>query len=146
MSSMYALIGGRRSPFFNRSPPTTQRDARMMSSIAMVNASGEMDNFLIYTVASASAFAGYFSIIMVDGYAVISVTRPLDYEQVPNGMIHLTVMAKDGGIPALNSTVPITVEVIKLWEPQVDQHSESGAIYWVGKVSLAPPGRMELGL
>lgn len=99
------------------------------------------NNFLTYTIVSASAFAGYFSIIMVEGYAgkicrsnifrlsvfvqgktqivlfgllssVISVTRPLDYEQVPNGMIHLTVMAKDGGIPALNSTVPITIEVI----------------------------------
>lgn len=44
--------------------------------------------------------------------AVISVTKPLDYEQVPNGMIYLTVMAKDGGNPALNSTVPVTVEVI----------------------------------
>lgn len=43
---------------------------------------------------------------------MISVTRPLDYEQVPNGMIHLRVMAKDGGNPALNSTVPVTVEVI----------------------------------
>lgn len=44
--------------------------------------------------------------------SVISVTRPLDYEQVPNGLIHLTVMAKDGGNPALNSTVPVTVEVV----------------------------------
>lgn len=43
---------------------------------------------------------------------MISVTKPLDYEQVPNGMIYLTVMAKDGGNPALNSTVPVTVEVI----------------------------------
>lgn len=43
---------------------------------------------------------------------MISVIRPLDYEQVPNGMIYLTVMAKDGGNPALNSTVPVTLEVI----------------------------------
>lgn len=43
---------------------------------------------------------------------VISVIRPLDYEMVPKGMIYLTVMAKDGGNPALNSTVPVTVEVI----------------------------------
>ncbi|MEQ2288966.1 Cadherin-23 [Ameca splendens] len=49
---------------------------------------------------------------MVEGYAVISVTRPLDYEMVPKGMIYLTVMAKDGGNPPLNSTVPVTVEVI----------------------------------
>lgn len=39
------------------------------------------------------------------------VNRPLDYEMVPEGEIYVTVMAKDGGNPALNSTVPITVEV-----------------------------------
>lgn len=50
--------------------------------------------------------------------SVISVTRPLDYEQVPNGMIYLTVMAKDGGNPALNSTVPVTVEVIVSTTPK----------------------------
>ncbi|XP_016520287.1 cadherin-23 [Poecilia formosa] len=49
---------------------------------------------------------------MVEGYAVISVTSPLDYELVPKGLIYLTVMAKDGGNPPLNSTVPVTVEVI----------------------------------
>lgn len=43
---------------------------------------------------------------------VISVNRPLDYEKIPNGMIYLTVMAKDGGTPPLNSTVPVTLEVI----------------------------------
>ncbi len=42
MSSIYALIGGSRSPLFRRSPPTTQRDARIINSIAMVKASGEM--------------------------------------------------------------------------------------------------------
>ncbi|XP_056903807.1 cadherin-23 [Takifugu flavidus] len=92
-----------------------RENEQAVQPVARVRATDEdspPNNFLTYTVASASAFAGYFSIIMVDGYAVISVTRPLDYEQVPNGMIHLTVMAKDGGIPALNSTVPITVEVI----------------------------------
>ncbi|KAF3842337.1 hypothetical protein F7725_024288 [Dissostichus mawsoni] len=68
------------------------------------------NNFLTYTITSASAFLSYFSIVMVEGYAVISVTRPLDYEQVPKGMVYLTVMAKDGGNPALNSTVPVTVE------------------------------------
>ncbi|MEQ2248606.1 Cadherin-23, partial [Ilyodon furcidens] len=70
------------------------------------------NNFLTYTIISASVFREYFSIIMVEGYAVISVTRPLDYEMVPKGMIYLTVMAKDGGNPPLNSTVPVTVEVI----------------------------------
>lgn len=38
-------------------------------------------------------------------------SRPLDYEQIPNGLIYLTVMAKDAGHPPLNSTVPITIEV-----------------------------------
>lgn len=42
---------------------------------------------------------------------MISVSRPLDYEQIPNGLIYLTVMAKDAGNPPLNSTVPVTVEV-----------------------------------
>lgn len=44
-------------------------------------------------------------------FSVITVNRPLDYEQVPGGMIYLTLMAIDGGDPALNSTVPITVEL-----------------------------------
>ncbi|XP_056147700.1 cadherin-23 [Lampris incognitus] len=69
------------------------------------------NNFLTYTITSASVFPDYFSIIMVEGYAVISVNSPLDYEQVPEGMIHLTVMVKDGGNPALNSTVPVTIEL-----------------------------------
>lgn len=43
--------------------------------------------------------------------SVISVSRPLDYEQIPNGLIYLTVMAKDAGNPPLNSTVPVTIEV-----------------------------------
>uniref|UniRef100_A0A2K5K1M8 Cadherin-23 n=1 Tax=Colobus angolensis palliatus TaxID=336983 RepID=A0A2K5K1M8_COLAP len=42
---------------------------------------------------------------------VISVSRPLDYEQISNGLIYLTVMAKDAGNPPLNSTVPVTIEV-----------------------------------
>lgn len=42
MLSIYTLIGGRLSPLFNRSPPTTHQDTRMISSIAMVNASGDM--------------------------------------------------------------------------------------------------------
>lgn len=43
--------------------------------------------------------------------AVISVNHPLDYEQIPNGLIYLTVMARDAGNPPLNSTVPVTIEV-----------------------------------
>lgn len=42
---------------------------------------------------------------------MISVSRPLDYEQIPNGLIYLTVMAKDAGSPPLYSTVPVTIEV-----------------------------------
>lgn len=49
---------------------------------------------------------------------MISVTKPLDYELVPSGVIYLTVMAKDGGNPALNSTVPVTVEVIVSTDPR----------------------------
>ena len=44
-------------------------------------------------------------------FSVISVNHPLDYEQVANGVIYLTVMAKDAGNPPLNSTVPVTIEV-----------------------------------
>lgn len=43
--------------------------------------------------------------------SVISVNHPLDYEQVANGVIYLTVMAKDAGNLPLNSTVPVTIEV-----------------------------------
>ncbi|TWW57451.1 FERM, ARHGEF and pleckstrin domain-containing protein 2 FERM domain including [Takifugu flavidus] len=32
-----------------------------------------------------------------------------------------------------------SIAVERLWEPQVDQHPESGAVYWAGKVSLASP-------
>lgn len=48
---------------------------------------------------------------------VISVSRPLDYEQIPNGLIYLTVMAKDAGNPPLNSTVPVIIEVfVSIWD------------------------------
>ncbi|XP_049455634.1 cadherin-23 isoform X4 [Epinephelus fuscoguttatus] len=92
-----------------------RENEQAVQPVARVRATDEdspPNNFLTYTIISASAFRSYFSIVMVEGYAVISVTRPLDYEQVPNGMVYLTVMAKDGGNPALNSTVPVTVEVI----------------------------------
>ncbi|XP_068183037.1 cadherin-23 [Antennarius striatus] len=92
-----------------------RENEQAVQAVARIRATDEdspPNNFLVYTITSASAFPSYFSIIMVEGYAVISVTRPLDYEQVPKGMIYLTVMAKDGGNPGLNSTVPVTVEVI----------------------------------
>lgn len=41
MLSMYALIGGRRSPALVRSPPTTHFEALMMTSMAIVKAKGE---------------------------------------------------------------------------------------------------------
>ncbi|XP_060897001.1 cadherin-23-like [Labrus mixtus] len=108
----------------NDNPPLFQKEAyvgslmeneQAVQQVARIRATDDdspPNNFLTYSITSASAFPNHFSIIMVEGYAVISVTRPLDYEQVPNGMIHLTVMARDGGNPALNSTVAVTVEVI----------------------------------
>lgn len=42
MSSMYALIGGRRRLVFISRPPTTHLDALMMSSFDIVKARGEM--------------------------------------------------------------------------------------------------------
>uniref|UniRef100_A0AAQ6IFR4 Cadherin-23 n=1 Tax=Anabas testudineus TaxID=64144 RepID=A0AAQ6IFR4_ANATE len=86
-----------------------------VQSVARVRATDEdspPNNILTYSIISASAFPDYFRIIMVEGYAVISVINPLDYEKVPKGTIYLTVMAKDRGNPSLNSTVPVTVEVI----------------------------------
>ncbi|CAL8357463.1 unnamed protein product [Boreogadus saida] len=69
------------------------------------------NNHLTYTITSASAFPEYFDILMQEGYAVISVNSPLDYERVPSGRIHLTVMARDGGSPARNSSVAVTLEL-----------------------------------
>ncbi|KAM3862738.1 cadherin-23 [Diretmus argenteus] len=108
----------------NDNPPIFQKDAyagslreneQAVQHVARLRATDEdspPNNILTYTITSASAFPDYFSIVVVEGYAVISVNSPLDYEQIPDGLIYLTVMAKDGGIPALNSTVPVTVEVI----------------------------------
>jgi len=42
MSSMYDRIGGSRIPEAKSSPPTTHLDALMITSIAIVKASGEM--------------------------------------------------------------------------------------------------------
>ncbi|KAM9327300.1 cadherin-23 [Gastrophryne carolinensis] len=69
------------------------------------------NNQITYTITEASAFRNYFDISISDGYGVITVIRPLDYEGIPNGLITLTVMAKDSGTPSLNSTVPVTIEV-----------------------------------
>ncbi|KAJ8795012.1 hypothetical protein J1605_018599 [Eschrichtius robustus] len=69
------------------------------------------NNKITYSIVNASAFGSYFDISVYEGYGVISVSRPLDYEQIPNGLIYLTVMAKDAGNPPLNSTVPVTIEV-----------------------------------
>ncbi|XP_072533494.1 cadherin-23 [Salminus brasiliensis] len=107
----------------NDNPPVFQKDAYMGSlmeneqaaqQVARVRATDEdspPNNILTYSIIYASQFQSYFSITMVEGYAVIMVNRPLDYELVPGGMIYLTLMARDGGNPALNSTVPITVEL-----------------------------------
>ncbi|KAI4872497.1 hypothetical protein NFI96_021250 [Prochilodus magdalenae] len=107
----------------NDNQPVFQKDAYMGSlmeneqapqQVARVRATDEdspPNNILTYSIIYASQFQSYFSITMVEGYAVIMVNRPLDYEQVPGGMIYLTLMARDGGNPALNSTVPITVEL-----------------------------------
>nr|XP_020454554.1 cadherin-23 isoform X2 [Monopterus albus] len=92
-----------------------RENEQAVQAVARVRATDEdspPNNLLTYTITSVSAFPDYFRIIMVEGYAVINVIKPLDYEQVPKGMIYLTIMAKDGGNPALNSTVPVTVEVI----------------------------------
>ncbi|NXN93926.1 CAD23 protein, partial [Rhinopomastus cyanomelas] len=69
------------------------------------------NNQITYSIVQASAFLEYFDITVSEGYGVISVNHPLDYEQVDNGVIYLTVMAKDAGNPPLNSTVPVTIEV-----------------------------------
>ncbi|XP_053307224.1 cadherin-23 [Spea bombifrons] len=69
------------------------------------------NNQITYSILQASAFQSFFEISISEGYGVITVTRPLDYEQISNGVIFLTVMAKDAGVPSLNSTVPVTIEV-----------------------------------
>lgn len=62
--------------------------------------------------------------------AVISVNHPLDYEQLANGVIYLTVMAKDAGNPPLNSTVPVTIEVfVSAWHSSVLSLLHSSAVH-----------------
>ncbi|MCI4376817.1 hypothetical protein PGIGA_G00192640, partial [Pangasianodon gigas] len=107
----------------NDNAPVFQKDAysgslmenqQVAQQVARARATDEdspPNNVLTYSIIYASQFRSFFSITMVEGYAVITVNRPLDYEQVPGGMIYLTLMAIDGGAPALNSTVPITIEL-----------------------------------
>ncbi|XP_063814849.1 cadherin-23 isoform X2 [Pseudophryne corroboree] len=69
------------------------------------------NNQITYNIIQASAFRSFFEISISEGYGVITVIRPLDYEQISNGVITLMVMAKDSGVPSLNSTVPVSIEV-----------------------------------
>ncbi|KAM8924599.1 cadherin-23 [Pelodytes ibericus] len=69
------------------------------------------NNQITYSILEASAFRSFFDIFISEGYGVITVIRPLDYEQISNGVILLTIMAKDAGVPSLNSTVPVSIEV-----------------------------------
>ncbi|XP_060710121.1 cadherin-23 [Hemiscyllium ocellatum] len=69
------------------------------------------NNQITYSIFNTSLLSNYFDIRVSEGYGVITVTRPIDFEQVPGGFIYLTIMAKDAGTPPLYSTVPVTVEV-----------------------------------
>ncbi|NWJ07911.1 CAD23 protein, partial [Crypturellus undulatus] len=107
----------------NDNVPTFQKDAYLgalrenepsVAQVLRLRASDEdspPNNQITYSIVQASAFRDYFDITVSEGYGVISVNHPLDYEQISNGVIHLTVMAKDAGDPPLNSTVPVTIEV-----------------------------------
>ncbi|KAM5240457.1 cadherin-23 isoform 1-T1 [Hipposideros larvatus] len=107
----------------NDNVPTFQKDAYMgalrenepsVTQLVRLRATDEdspPNNLITYSIVFASSFGSYFDISVYEGYGVISVNHPLDYEQIPNGMIYLTVMAKDAGNPPLNSTVPVTIEV-----------------------------------
>ncbi|XP_031203852.1 cadherin-23 isoform X3 [Mastomys coucha] len=107
----------------NDNVPTFQKDAYVgalrenepsVTQLVRLRATDEdspPNNLITYSIVNASAFGSYFDISVYEGYGVISVSRPLDYEQIPNGLIYLTVMAKDAGNPPLYSTVPVTIEV-----------------------------------
>ncbi|XP_056327409.1 cadherin-23 [Danio aesculapii] len=92
------------------------------------------NNILTYSITYASQFRSFFSISIAEGYAVITVTRPLDYEQVPSGLIFLTLMAKDGGNPSLNSTVPVIIELIVSGTPPL--RSSASATVFVNLLDL----------
>uniref|UniRef100_A0A8D2M3P2 Cadherin-23 n=1 Tax=Zonotrichia albicollis TaxID=44394 RepID=A0A8D2M3P2_ZONAL len=107
----------------NDNVPTFQKEAYLgalrenepsVSQVVRLRASDEdspPNNQISYSIVHASAFREYFDITVSEGYGVISVNHPLDYEQLANGVIYLTVMAMDAGNPPLNSTVPVTIEV-----------------------------------
>ncbi|XP_021256319.1 cadherin-23 isoform X6 [Numida meleagris] len=107
----------------NDNVPTFQKEAYLgalrenepsVTQVVRLRASDEdspPNNQITYSIVQASAFREYFDITVSEGYGVISVNHPLDYEQVVNGVIYLTVMAKDAGNPPLNSTVSVTIEV-----------------------------------
>ncbi|KFQ25395.1 Cadherin-23, partial [Merops nubicus] len=107
----------------NDNVPTFQKEAYLgalrenepsVTQVVRLRASDEdspPNNQITYSIVQASAFPDYFDIVVSEGYGVISVNHPLDYEQVANGVIYLTVMATDAGNPPLNSTVPVTIEV-----------------------------------
>uniref|UniRef100_A0A672UID6 Cadherin-23 n=1 Tax=Strigops habroptila TaxID=2489341 RepID=A0A672UID6_STRHB len=107
----------------NDNIPTFQKEAYLgalrenepsVTQVVRLRASDEdspPNNQITYSIVQASAFQDYFDIAVSEGYGVISVNHPLDYEQVANGVIYLTVMAMDAGNPPLNSTVPVTIEV-----------------------------------
>uniref|UniRef100_A0A8B9PV64 Cadherin-23 n=1 Tax=Apteryx owenii TaxID=8824 RepID=A0A8B9PV64_APTOW len=107
----------------NDNVPTFQKEAYLgalrenepsVAQVLRLRASDEdspPNNQITYSIVQASAFRDYFDITVSEGYGVISVNHPLDYEQISNGVIYLTVMAKDAGNPPLNSTVPVTIEV-----------------------------------
>ncbi|XP_038600148.1 cadherin-23 isoform X4 [Tachyglossus aculeatus] len=107
----------------NDNVPTFQKDSYLgalrenepsITQLVRLRATDEdspPNNQITYSIVNASAFGSYFNINVYEGYGVISVSHPLDYEQIPNGLLYLTVMAKDAGIPPLNSTVPVTIEV-----------------------------------
>ncbi|XP_072881460.1 cadherin-23 [Hemitrygon akajei] len=69
------------------------------------------NNQIAYSIFNASILSNSFDIGISEGYGVVVVTRPIDFEQVPGGFVYLTIMAKDAGTPPLHSTVPVILEV-----------------------------------
>eukprot|EP00062_Callorhinchus_milii_P020850 gi/632976978/ref/XP_007905091.1/ PREDICTED: cadherin-related family member 2-like [Callorhinchus milii] len=85
---------------------------------------------ITYTITGGDPF-GYF--IINNSTGIISVVKPLDREAVDaylNGIINLTVQAKDNGNPALSSTAQVTiiVEDMNDNEPVFNQSSFSIAV------------------